>query len=510
MASSLARSLVSNWGGQLAGILVGLFVPSLVIRTLGAETYGVWALLVSVVAQMSLLDFGSRHAIVRLTAHYHSEGRDGEISSLLNEVVRIVSCSALVGTIGISLVAIWLTDLFSIPEKEVVTAQVLLILLAVDAACDLVSGPYSSALGGIERYDLLQIGNTGRLLLNAVMVALFLSCGWGLAGVAAALVLSRLAYRSYVVGIVRRILSASKEAQPPPKTKSEGQSVAKSVFTYGILTTVMILGGKVCNQFDLLVIGSLLSTASVTAYAVPLIIIDQMRGIMESAHLVLFSRLSKVSRENWESDAFPLLDRWGRYSPLLLVSVGVHLAVFGGDFIALWIGTLNPESVRVLQVLLLALLFSAPLMGYNAALLALSRPGLLATVVIIEAGANLTLSLILARYYGIIGVALGTFLATALVQGLASVVLYKRVAEYPFLRLIRHGVGKTVAVLPFYYCIVHTSRNVVGEGSVVLFLLGNALPLPILLFIVFRWVIRQEDREYLSRRFPFLGVKGVS
>jgi O-antigen/teichoic acid export membrane protein len=508
MASSLARSLASNWVGQLTGILVGLFVPSLVIRTLGQETYGVWALLVSIVAQLSLLDFGSRHAIVRLSAQYHGEGRDGEIPPLLQEVVRIVSCSALVGIISISLVAFWMTDLFTIPEREVVTAQLLLLLLAVDAACDLVSGPYSSALGGIERYDLLQLGNTGRLLLNAALVALFLSCGWGLTGVAAALVLSRLAYRSYVVGVVRRLLSFSKIACNKGGVsipRGETRSIAKSVFSYGLLTTVMILGGKICYQCDVIVIGSMLTATAVTAYAIPLIIIDQLRAIIESAHLVLFSRLSKISRDQWEVQAFPLLDRWGRYSLILLLSVGVHLAVFGGDFIELWIGTMNPESVTVLRILLLALLVSAPLMGYNAALLARSRPGLLASVVIIEAVVNLSLSLILIQNYGIVGVALGTFLATTLVQGAGCVLVYRKVADYPHKRLIRHGVGRTMVVLPLYYLAVMGSRAVFGEGSLFAFLLGNVLPLPLLAFVLLRWVILREDRDYFYRRFSFWG-----
>jgi O-antigen/teichoic acid export membrane protein len=294
-----------------------------------------------------------------------------------------------------------------------------------------------------------------------------------------------------------------------PTPKGERKSIAKSVFGYGILTTVMILGGKICYQCDVLVIGAMLTTTAVTAYAIPLIIIDQLRAIMESAHLVLFSRLSKVSREQWEAKAFPLLDRWGRYSLILLLSIGVHLAVFGGDFISLWIGTLDPESFTVLRILLLALLVNAPLMGYNAALLARSRPGLLASVVIIEAIVNLSLSLILIQDYGIIGVALGTFLATTLVQGAGSVFVYRKVADYPHKRLIRHGIGRTLVALPLYYLAVMGSRAVIGEGGILAFVAGNALPLPLLAFVIVRWLIFHEDREYLNRRFSSRGGRFV-
>src|SRR5688572_13294473 len=91
---------VSNYAGQLIAFAALFFLTPFILRQLGATVYGLWALISSVVAYGSLLDFGIWGAIIKYVAQYRAQGE-------IEEARRLISTAVLLYTLlGLAAVAL--------------------------------------------------------------------------------------------------------------------------------------------------------------------------------------------------------------------------------------------------------------------------------------------------------------------------------------------------------------------------------------------------------------------
>ena len=67
-ARRIAQNVLSNWLALAITTVVGFFLSPLVVHYLGNLTYGVWVIVMSLVAYMNLLDLGLRGAVTRFVS----------------------------------------------------------------------------------------------------------------------------------------------------------------------------------------------------------------------------------------------------------------------------------------------------------------------------------------------------------------------------------------------------------------------------------------------------------
>src|SRR5881394_2758984 len=76
----IGRSVTANWMALAISLAVGFFLSPFVVHRLGNVAYGVWTLVNSMIASMSILDLGLRGGVTRFVARYHSRGEHSESS----------------------------------------------------------------------------------------------------------------------------------------------------------------------------------------------------------------------------------------------------------------------------------------------------------------------------------------------------------------------------------------------------------------------------------------------
>src|SRR6202140_4696068 len=67
-ARRIAQNILSNWLALVTTTVVGFFLSPFVVHHLGNLTYGVWVIIMSLVAYMNLLDLGLRGAVTRFVS----------------------------------------------------------------------------------------------------------------------------------------------------------------------------------------------------------------------------------------------------------------------------------------------------------------------------------------------------------------------------------------------------------------------------------------------------------
>ena len=75
--NSRTKNVLANWGGYLFTAVTSFFLAPLIVHGLGDVSYGIWAILGSLVGYLGLLDLGVRGAVTRGMAKFHAQEDQG-------------------------------------------------------------------------------------------------------------------------------------------------------------------------------------------------------------------------------------------------------------------------------------------------------------------------------------------------------------------------------------------------------------------------------------------------
>src|SRR5689334_20519519 len=77
-------NVVWSWVGVLTSFLTGFFLSPYIIRKLGDERYGIWALAFAFIDYTFFFDFGFKSAIVNLISRFRAQNQETKINEVVN------------------------------------------------------------------------------------------------------------------------------------------------------------------------------------------------------------------------------------------------------------------------------------------------------------------------------------------------------------------------------------------------------------------------------------------
>jgi len=198
------------------------------------------------------------------------------------------------------------------------------------------------------------------------------------------------------------------------------------------------LGQKVIFYTDALVIGLFVSASAVTFYAIAGNLIEYLRRLILLANSVLNPAISELESKAETGQIQELLIQGCKFSVLVALPICITYGVMGRSFIGLWMGSEYAQpSGDVLFILTLSTLMSLPQNTISNVLYGTSNHHMIAKLRTYEAVANLALSLVLVRFFGIVGVALGTAVPQVVIMGILLPLMVARVIGFSLSRYCR-------------------------------------------------------------------------
>jgi O-antigen/teichoic acid export membrane protein len=113
------------------------------------------------------------------------------------------------------------------------------------------------------------------------------------------------------------------------------------------------------------------------------------------------------------------------------------LLIFGGLFILLWVGNEFFDSILMMNVLVFSFLCRALNWSINGVLIAQANHKLLSITNLFGAIINIVCSIILSKYIGLVGIAVGTSIGFFITDVLLNLVLLKRYNDFNIFPVIR-------------------------------------------------------------------------
>lgn len=446
MSYKILRSASFNWVALAIQVLVGFFLTPFVVRRLGADAYGVWTYLVSAISFMSLLDLGLRGTVTRFVARDHARGDHGTVNVLVSTIFWFRAIlSFLAFAVGAACSGL-ITESLQMPESLYSDAKLAFLILAASFAIKFTTGVLRGVLAALHRFDLISIVGIVQTGARATGVVLLLNAGHGILALAIlelALVLA--------VAAAERLLLLAKYREFRIVLRLPNRETLRQVVSYSFYAYVINVCIHVIYYTDNIVVGMTLTTAAVTTYAIGGGLIEYLRQIVSSLTVTFTPVASSMEARGHTDQLRALLLRGTTAALLVALPIATALFVRGHTFIGIWMGPEYADaSSEVLSVLLVAAIAGIANTTSGGIALGLGRHAVVAGWAVGEAICNLVLSILLARRFGVIGVAWGTLIPSLVIHLLLWPPYISRIVDVPMWRYLVSSWGRPVlAAVPF-------------------------------------------------------------
>lgn len=408
----LARNVLSNWFVTGANMAVGFFLAPFVVHHLGDVAYGVWVLAVSSVNYLGMLDLGMRSSVLR----YVSKGFAAQDHSLSSESfsaalwVRVPISAAVLLISGI-LVGIF-PHLFKIPHDLAVAAEVSVLLIGVNLAFGMFVGVFGGVLSALNRYDLQSLVTLVQITVRVVGVVYVLRTGHGIVAIAVCELVASVLSNALLVYLARRIYPELRISLRKPS-----RAILRELWSYSLYAFLTTVAVQLVYQTDNLVVGTFVSAAAVTFYAIGNSLCRYTDQFASSMAMTFVPAASAYDATGDTTALRNLYKHGTRLMLALVLPILITLIIRGHQFIGLWMGpSYAAQSGTVLAILAFPLLFSYANRVAVSIAFGIGKHKLPAFWAIGEGVANLVLSVILVHRMGIYGVAVGTLIPSLIAQ----------------------------------------------------------------------------------------------
>ena len=400
----IAKNVFANICRIGVGALVSLSVPPFLIGILSKEAYGTWLLILQLSAYVSFLEFGIQTAVGRYVAHHNELGEFRERDRIVSTALAILTGLGLVAIVGIFILAGQLPHLFAgMPTKLYLDAQLALLFVGSSLAMALPFSVFGGIFIGLQRYDILALILGVSRLFGGVFIVLAAHTSHSIVTMAIALAITNIGAGLWQFLAARRVASDI-QISIQGISKTTGVEIAG----YCLSLTVWTIGMLLVSGLDTVVVGYF-DYQSVVYYSLAASLTNFLLSIHTAIFGVIMPQAATIGATRDRDALGNLLVLTTRYGVIILIMTGLPL-VFGARwFLTLWIGdSYADKTTLILQVMVIANCIRYVGAPYANIALAVGAQKQILLSPVAEALVNITISIILTAYYGVIGVVIGT------------------------------------------------------------------------------------------------------
>jgi O-antigen/teichoic acid export membrane protein len=387
-----------------------------VIHRLGAEGYGTWTLITAMTGYMSLMALGVPMACVRYLAQHVAEGDQRK----MNETIG--SCAGLYLMLGLAtaLVGVVLTFVFvfvfgdGIPAVWRAEAPLAFGLMVLQVSAGFLGLLPEGIMFAHHDFVLRNLVRMGGVILRLGLTIGLLQHDRSLV----VLALVQLICLAFDFGVSLFLI----RRRYPNVRVSLGDfewTMVRRIFSFSVFVLLLSAGARLSFETDAIVIGALLGVGLIPFYAVANSLVVYLMDFIIAIASVVSPMATKLNTEQKLDELREIFLRWSKVALSLSLMAGLFLIVLGPRFIGWWIDpTFERPAGQVLQILMVSSFVFLPVRGVALPILmGLGKPRT-PTIAFVAAGLlNFVLSALLARPFGLAGVALGTAIPNVLFAG---------------------------------------------------------------------------------------------
>ncbi len=475
-------------------IAVVFVMTPIVIHGLGDDQYGLWILILSLFGICALLDFGLSSGLARFISRAIGRKDEDEILAHFNTGFFLY-CMLGAATFVLSLIGAFACYLLIQQQALAKLVTIVVIVLGLRLSLRFPALAFRGVLSAHLRYDLYSIAAIVGLLLANAGIYWLITHGKGIRGIAVVMLGASVAESLLMVIFAKvafRNLRISLDRYDA-FSKSE-------LLGYGWKTVLCQVGNVLIFRADPLIISACLGPHVNTFYSVGARLNEYFKQLVSS----LIGNMSPVfSQREGEGDFNAIREIFlniTKVSTFVAVFIGGSLFFYGDAFIQRWLGPRFGEAYEVAVVLCFGYTLALMQDPSSSLLYGLSKHHYSAALANTQGLLNVGLSIPLAGYLGMQGVAWGTTIGLTVNILLIQPFIVCRIVRLPAPRYygsIAWIALKTLASLGLFFAIA--DRFVTPDyGRIALV---GAVQVLVFVPVTMYFILNARERALLSLAF---------
>lgn len=426
--------------------LVALLYTPYMLRMLGQSEFGLYSLVSSVIAYLTILDFGFGNAIVRYTAKFRAEGKLEEQYSMFGMFLVLYSI------IGIVSFFIGLAIYFNVEYLfgntmtvlEVSKAKIMILLMLFNLAVTFPLSIFGSIISAYEDFVFVKLITIVRIILSTVTMVLLLSVGYK----AITMVVVTTIFN--VISLFVNYLYCIRKIKIKIYFKQFEWGFLKEVGIYSFFIFLNIIMDRIYWSTGQFILGAFVGTAAVAVFAIGVSIQSMYMSFSTAISGVFLPKITAmITLSDSKKDVSDLFIKTGRIQYIILSFILVGFILFGKSFVTFWAGADYVQSFYIALIFLIPL--TIPLiqnLGITI-LQARNQMKFRSLLYVLIAVISLALQIPFAKQLGGIGVAIAVSLALLAGQIIAMNIYYYKKQDIDIPAFWKEIFKMSIA--PFFY-----------------------------------------------------------
>lgn len=422
--------------------LVGLLYTPYMLRMLGQNDYGLYSLVASVIAYLTILDFGFGNAIIRYTAKFRAERKQCEQWEMFGMFLIVYSVIGLIAFAGGLALYYNVDTLFdrTMTESDISQARIMMLLLTLNLLVTFPLSIFGSIITAYENFIFQRGVNIIRIILStAVMIAL-LAIGFK----AIALVVVQTVFNILV--LVINYLYCRRKLRIKVWFGRFNWPFLREISLYSFWIFLNAIMDRIYWGTGQFVLGTTAGTAAVAVFSVAILLQQMYMTFSTSICSVLLPKVTAmVANEKSDKELSDLFIRMGRFQCIVMAFVLSGFMVFGNGFINVWAGAEYHQSYLITCIFFITLF--VPLIQNTGITILQARNQMKFRSLLYLAISTISLAMqiIFSRHWGAIGCAVA--IGGALIAG-QWIIMNIYYAKSQRLNIARfwHDIGKMMVI----------------------------------------------------------------
>jgi O-antigen/teichoic acid export membrane protein len=406
--NQIKMGVVISYLSMGIGNLISIFYTPIMLRLLGQAQYGLYNFVGSVVAYLGLLNFGLNSSYIRFYVRYHAtEDTDGiaKLNGMFLTMYLFISLVILlIGGWFVSDSSVIFGSELSVPELN--TARILLLVMVINLAICLPVSVFGAYVVAHEKFVFQKLVELIRVTVSPFLILPILFMGYGAIGM-----VFTAAVINVVVSLMNIVFCFRKLKMRFIFTSFDFRLV-KEIFVFSSFIFLNMIIDQVNWSVDKYILGRVRGTVSVAVYSIAANLNQYYITFSTAISSVFTTRINKMVSIREDNVALTeLFIKIGRIQFVILSLLSTGMIIFGKPFIEMWAGKGYSRAYYVLLLLIIPetvpLIQNIGLAIQRAKNMHKFRSIVYFGVVLI----NIGISIPLAKAYGEVGAAFGTFVS---------------------------------------------------------------------------------------------------
>jgi len=413
----LLMNAVSSYGGNLVDIAVFLALLPFIIDSVGTENFGLWSLVWAIVSVLAMVDLGFSQSVVKFVADARGRNETDRQRDVVCTLFWVFSAQMIVILALVGGACLCFDRIFDVPPDKVETARLVLLIVGGGFAAGVPFGTFRGVMIGHQRQWVPNVYRIGSTIVYSTLVFILLRIYPDLRTLAALnLIVTVLPLMAVAIHARATIPLLSLH---PRHFRME---ILREVWSHSFYFMLINVSTLIYTRVDTFIIQASLDLTAVALYALAMRVSEQAQNFCLHLTRTLTPVVAELHGAEEEDRLIQVWLKGTKAAVALATPLVIGCAVLARPLLVSWTSEEFLPSVHVLQILLVTVMINV-IHSNSAILLSMrGRQRYLAFVLLGQQVANVALSLLLVRDFGILGVACATLITSipfqfGLVQG---------------------------------------------------------------------------------------------